>query len=115
MNLHDHGLISMSLRASINNQNKIKKEIRDRQTWFTTSVKIVVYLREHLTEPPFQLLQPLLKIIKQADQLTTLLQLESSENKLKDPIHIPEDEVANKYVKLSTEGKTLTGIFKIIS
>jgi hypothetical protein len=97
-------------------QPKTKKETRDGQTWFTTTVKLVVYLREHQQDKPnpSQVLQPLLKIIKQADSTTILLPIESTENKLKDSVHIPEEpEEAQEYVKMSKEGKTLTGVFKI--
>jgi hypothetical protein len=52
--------------------------------------------------------------MKQADNATILLPLESSENKLKDSAHIPEDpKAAQEYVKMSIEGENLTGIFKL--
>ena len=76
----------------------------------------MVYLQEQQTEKPtpVQVIQPLLKIMKQADNTTILLPIESSENKLKDSVHIPEDpKEAQEYVRMSLEGKTLIGIFKL--
>ena len=51
--------------------------------------------------------------MKQADPTITLLPFDRSENKLKDPTHIPDDESASEYATMTLEKRTLSGIFTI--
>ena len=98
-------------------QNKAKREVRDGQLFYTTTVKYVVYIRAEHPEKPStsQLLQPMISIMKQTNPTITLIPFDRSENKLKDPTHIPEDETASEYATMSLDQKTLSGIFTIRS